>query len=146
MYLLDTNIASFIVSNPIFAENIKQNIIRAGILNGKESLFYSVVSYQENLFGIEDAKMKFGKEFKKERFKNQIEFIENELSIVYYSKEMAKKFVDIKMKTTKQGFNIPSFDLMIAATAIELEYILITNNVKDFKNIPGLQFEDWTVI
>ena len=36
------------------------------------------------------------------------------------------------------------FDRMIAAHAIATSSILVTNNVSDFRNIPGLQLEDWT--
>jgi tRNA(fMet)-specific endonuclease VapC len=36
------------------------------------------------------------------------------------------------------------FDRMIAAHAIATRSILATNNVSDFRNIPGLQLEDWT--
>jgi tRNA(fMet)-specific endonuclease VapC len=35
------------------------------------------------------------------------------------------------------------FDRMIAAHAIATASILVTNNVADFRDIPGLQLEDW---
>lgn len=36
------------------------------------------------------------------------------------------------------------FDRMIAAHAIATASVLVTNNVADFCDIPGLQLEDWT--
>ncbi len=36
------------------------------------------------------------------------------------------------------------FDRMIAAHALATASILVTNNVADFRDIPGLQLEDWT--
>jgi tRNA(fMet)-specific endonuclease VapC len=36
------------------------------------------------------------------------------------------------------------FDRMIAAHAIATASILVTNNIADFRDIPGLQLEDWT--
>jgi tRNA(fMet)-specific endonuclease VapC len=36
-------------------------------------------------------------------------------------------------------------DLMIAATAITHDLILVTHNTKDFENIPDLQMVDWLV-
>jgi tRNA(fMet)-specific endonuclease VapC len=36
------------------------------------------------------------------------------------------------------------FDRMIAAHALATNSILVTNNVADFRDIPGLQLEDWT--
>lgn len=37
------------------------------------------------------------------------------------------------------------FDRMIAAHAIATSNILITNNESDFRDIPGLQIENWAV-
>ena len=36
------------------------------------------------------------------------------------------------------------FDRMIGAHAIATASILVTNNVADFQDIPGLKLEDWT--
>lgn len=50
----------------------------------------------------------------------------------------------IKLKRSVTKKNLP--DLIIAATAITNNYILLTRNAGDFKNIPGLRFEnpwDW---
>lgn len=35
------------------------------------------------------------------------------------------------------------FDLFIGVTAIENELILVTDNVKDFDKIDGIQIENW---
>jgi len=36
------------------------------------------------------------------------------------------------------GITIPSLDLLIGATALEIEYSLLTVNVRHFRLIPGL--------
>jgi len=36
------------------------------------------------------------------------------------------------------------FDRMIAAHAISLNAILVTNNIADFRDIPNLALEDWS--
>jgi len=38
---------------------------------------------------------------------------------------------------------VENFDLLIAATAIHYQLILVTENVKHFKNIPGLKIVNW---
>ena len=35
-------------------------------------------------------------------------------------------------------------DILIAALCIQYGYTLVTNNTKDFKNVKGLNFVDWT--
>ena len=44
----------------------------------------------------------------------------------------------------KLRLNVGRNDLKIAATALELGAVLVTNNVIDFGRIPGLAWEDWT--
>ncbi len=40
---------------------------------------------------------------------------------------------------------ISTMDLRLAAIAISRSMILLTRNTKDFRKVPGLVFEDWTV-
>lgn len=41
-------------------------------------------------------------------------------------------------------FRRGSYDRLIAAQALSLEMILVTANVRDFADVPGLKIEDWT--
>jgi predicted nucleic acid-binding protein len=43
----------------------------------------------------------------------------------------------------QQGISVPVADLMIAAVALVHNLTLITNNIADFQNIPGLRLVDW---
>jgi tRNA(fMet)-specific endonuclease VapC len=36
-----------------------------------------------------------------------------------------------------------NYDLLIAAHAIAMGKVLVTNNTKDFENIPGLKLDNW---
>lgn len=38
---------------------------------------------------------------------------------------------------------IDEFDLLIAATALAGDYVLVTDNVKHFQRIEGLRIENW---
>ncbi len=42
-------------------------------------------------------------------------------------------------------FKRASYDRLIAAHALSLGLILVTNNKKDFTDIPGLKIENWTI-
>lgn len=44
----------------------------------------------------------------------------------------------------KRGTPIGAFDAMIAAHALALKLILVTNNEKHFRKVPGLKIENWT--
>jgi tRNA(fMet)-specific endonuclease VapC len=43
----------------------------------------------------------------------------------------------------RQGITVSPVDLMIGTTALVHNLRLVTHNTKDFRNIPGLQIEDW---
>jgi tRNA(fMet)-specific endonuclease VapC len=47
-------------------------------------------------------------------------------------------------KLRKQGLIVGDFDILIAAYCVVNNYALVTNNTKHFKDIAGLNFEDWT--
>lgn len=43
------------------------------------------------------------------------------------------------------GMQRQSFDRLIAAHALSLGLVLVTNNLKHFADVPGLVVENWTV-
>ena len=63
--------------------------------------------------------------------------------IVGITRSTIEAFTDIKMALDMKGERIEDFDLLIAATALSLNYTLVTNNTKHYKRIEGLQLENW---
>lgn len=57
--------------------------------------------------------------------------------------DSAEKYAIIKTRLRSQGIMIDEFDLMIAATALAGDYILVTDNVKHFRRIKDLRIENW---
>jgi len=44
----------------------------------------------------------------------------------------------------QKGYTVGDADILIAAFCLHEGHTLVTNNIKDFKNIQGLQLTDWT--
>jgi tRNA(fMet)-specific endonuclease VapC len=53
---------------------------------------------------------------------------------------------NIRTYLQKSGIVIGSLDMLIAAHALSLSSILVTNNVKEFERVPDLEIENWTNI
>lgn len=63
--------------------------------------------------------------------------------IIGIARSTIEAFTDVKMALDKRGVRIEDFDLLIAATALSLNYTLVTNNTKHYRRIEGLQLENW---
>lgn len=55
----------------------------------------------------------------------------------------AEVYADIRSFLEKEGMIIGGNDLWIAAHALTLNLILVTNNTREFDRIPGLKIENW---
>ena len=95
----------------------------------------SIVTYYEIIAGL--------------KFKNaekQIEEFEdfiNNNNIINISEESAKISGNIYADLRQKGITIGTSDVLIAGIAIENGLTLITNNVKHYESIQGLNFENW---
>lgn len=57
----------------------------------------------------------------------------------------ALHFGRIKWHLWQAGKLIGPMDMLIAATALANDAILVTHNVEEFSRVPGLRYEDWTI-
>jgi len=63
--------------------------------------------------------------------------------VVGITRSTIEAFTEVKLALDKKGQRIEDFDLLIAATALSLNYTLVTNNTKHYQRIQGLQLENW---
>jgi tRNA(fMet)-specific endonuclease VapC len=66
------------------------------------------------------------------------------LEIFPYSDDAAQYYGDLRANLEKKGTPIGSLDMLIAAHALSLGCILVTNNEKEFARIPNLKIQNWT--
>lgn len=60
-----------------------------------------------------------------------------------FDDDCAEMYGRIRAELFRAGTPIGPNDLMIAAIALQNKLILVTNNVKEFRRVTGLQYEDW---
>ena len=137
IYLLDTNI----ISEPTKmqpSENVIQKLA--------ENLEYSGISsivWAETLTGVKqlpDGKRKTG------LFDYLVENVQKMYEIIPFDASCASIYSDLAQKLKESGSPAPQFDLLIAATAIANNLILVTRNTQDFeaiKKVSNLMIENW---
>ena len=63
------------------------------------------------------------------------------MNVVSFTSNAKARFVSLR----KLKIRIPTLDLRIASVALATDSLLISRNLKDFRQVPGLNVEDWTV-
>jgi tRNA(fMet)-specific endonuclease VapC len=67
------------------------------------------------------------------------------LEIAPYDDVAAQCYGDLRACLERQGTPIGSLDMLIAAHALALTCVLVTNNEKEFARVPGLKMENWAM-
>jgi tRNA(fMet)-specific endonuclease VapC len=65
------------------------------------------------------------------------------LELADFDQKAAIAYGKIRVKLERDGQPIGSMDMLIAAHALGLGAILVTNNMREFQRIDGLALEDW---
>jgi len=71
------------------------------------------------------------------------EFLEV-IAVQPIDRTVEKAYGDLRAVLEKQGRPIGALDTIIAAHAVALDAVLVTNNKKEFRRVRGLRCEDWT--
>lgn len=130
IYMLDTNICSYIIRNaPVEVKNKLKQVEQ---------------NYELTLSSIVVSELFYGA-YKKgsERLIKLIEnFIEN--FVIYdFDTKAAEIYGKIRAELEKSGNVIGAYDLQIAAHALSLDAVLVTNNESEFRRVKGLRIENW---
>lgn len=128
-YLLDTNIAIYTIKNrpPEVREAFKAHDGQMGI---------STVTLMELIYGAEASGQV-------ERNLRVIEGFAARLEVLPYDREAAAQTGQLRAELKKAGRPIGPYDEMIAGHARAKGLVMVTNNMKQFENVPGLRLENW---
>jgi tRNA(fMet)-specific endonuclease VapC len=129
-YLLDTNICIYIIKKkPLPAlERFKTlKVSDVGI---------SAITLAELEYGV-------AKSSRPEQNREALTGFLTPLEILPFDEQASNHYGDIRTYLERKGITIGSMDLLIASHARSLSIPLVTNNIQEFKRIPGLQLENW---
>lgn len=77
------------------------------------------------------------------RERNLMEIDALRFPILPFDAEDARQAGELRAHLRSAGTPIGSYDLLIAGQALARNLTLVTNNVREFRRVPGLQVEDW---
>ncbi len=128
-YMLDTDTASYIIRGTDSA------------LIERFSKHFKAVC----ISSITVAELKFGAAKKKSQpLTQKVNAFCELVKIIDFDKNAAQKYGSLRADLELAGTPLASMDLLIAATALADDAILVTNNTVHFSKVPGLEIENWS--
>jgi tRNA(fMet)-specific endonuclease VapC len=129
-YMLDTNICIYIIKER--PEQVIERLRHTSISN----VGVSTITLSELEYGA-------AKSSRPEQNKLAILEFLAPLEILPYDDMAAREYGKTRAYLEKQGPPVGCMDMLIAAHALSLECILVTNNESEFSRIPALKIENW---
>ena len=128
-YLLDTNAVSQLVRQPDGGVARRVAALEPG------SFAISVIVAAELRYGAERRGSS--------RLTRQLEAVFSAIDVLPLEEPVDRHYGAIRSELERVGQPIGSNDLLIAAHAKALGVTLVTNNLGEFRRVPGLVVEDW---
>ena len=128
LYMLDTDTCSFIIrgTSDILNQHVKEH---------KHSLCISAITLAELLFGVAKKES--------QRLADSVGLFQQLVEIRPWTPEAAEHYASIRNHLEKSGQPIGNMDMLIAASALAENAVLITNNISHFSRVPNLNIKNW---
>lgn len=126
-YLLDTNV---IVDHLRGKRAVTPDYLEAGSV-------VSVITQAELFYGAYRSKRS---RYNLNKIKEM--FADLKIEIQPLEEDVLDRYGRLKVKLEKKGRRLDEFDLLIAATALSFDLILVTRNTKHFSRVPRLKIAD----
>ncbi|PIQ48387.1 MAG: VapC toxin family PIN domain ribonuclease [Cytophagales bacterium CG12_big_fil_rev_8_21_14_0_65_40_12] len=128
-YLLDTNICIYYLKGQ-YGLNEKLKSI------GANALFISEITLAELKYGVANSLSPEKNTLALDKFLSGVNILPIFDALDIYALE--------KARLRKLGKPVDDFDIIIGASAISNNMILVTNNVKHFERLENINIENWT--
>lgn len=129
-YLLDTNICIYIANQKprgVLA-HLKQ------LMPGDVGM--SIITYLELVYGA-------CKSQRRQENLGHIRELERLIPVLSLDARASRHYGEVRADLERKGTPIGAYDLLIAAHALSLGLILVTNNAREFRRVPQLIVENW---
>jgi len=131
--MLDTDTCIFLMrgESPALAARVQSVPLQQQVM--------SAVTFAELAYGVQASAAA-----KRKQNQSVLDSLVLHLSVLDWPQDAAKHYAEIRTDLKKRGAQLGAADLMIAAHARAVGALVVTNNVKDFARVKGLEVENWT--
>lgn len=130
LYLLDTNTCIY------FLNRSSERIISQFKKYSPSEITLSSVTVAELFYGAEKSKAR------KKNWAVVEDFVSN-FDILPFDEKSCQTYAKTRASLERAGVPIGPMDLLIASISLANNFILVTNNIKEFRRIKGLKLENW---
>jgi tRNA(fMet)-specific endonuclease VapC len=127
-FLVDTDVVSYAMSR-------NERVLRRWVDYRRQDIGISA---------IVEAELRFGAvRYPGSRIATNLDRFLQPYEIVEFSTAHVPAYAKLRATLEHRGHLIGTMDMLIAAQALALDLILVTNNEKEFRRVPGLKIENW---
>jgi tRNA(fMet)-specific endonuclease VapC len=130
VYLLDTNICIYLIKK--HPPKLLERLTRCS----PDEVALSTVTVSELAYGVSKSRAH-------QQNAEALQMFLAPFQVLAYSTEAAFIYGDIRAELDRKGTPIGAMDLLIAAHAKALGATLVSNNLREFRRVPGLESENW---
>ena len=131
-FLLDTNVCIDFLNGrfPLVAERIREN-------DPDDLVLSSIVT----------AELRYGAQKSMRQLENhkKLDLLFSEIGVIEFDEDAAQVFGIIRTALEARGTPIGPFDMLIAAHARSRELTLVSDNIREFSRVDGIELENWRV-
>lgn len=131
-YLLDTNILSDVIRNP---EGVVAKRISQMARPERRNLCTSIIVAGELRFGAAKKNSP--------HLLERVDEVLQSITVLPLEEGADRHYGRLRAQLEKVGSPISGNDLLIAAHALAANSVLVTDNTREFRRIPGLRIENW---
>ena len=134
IWMFDTNTVIYLVNRGTGYERIARRM--SGRSPGELKL--SAVSLSELEYGLENASPRY-----RTQDRNALAEWLALVEVLDYPAAAARHYAEIRLALKRKGRPTKAYDLQIGAHARSIAATLITNDLGDFRHMPGLATDNW---
>lgn len=116
-------------------------------LRGEGNVAEKILTYRPSdlcISSITLAELRYGAETRKsKKLHDLISTFVNSVAVLPFDQAAATKFGIVATALAQKGQPIGTFDTLLAAHALSLGLIFVTNNGRHFSRVPDLEIENW---